>query len=152
MSFPDVTPNVSAFAQLQERQKRGRQRSERLTSTLSRDVERLSLALRTPAGDESVASVLDGRESSESRVNAASGLSGRERRPYRFVPFTNFGFTSSGTTAGTKTRSGRTPVAGPEPHCSLNLSVHYRSICCHKRSFLFFFNRSTMRTSHPFPR
>lgn len=50
-----------------------------LTSTLSRDVDRLSLALRTPAGDESVASVLDGGESSES---AASGLlSGRERRP-----------------------------------------------------------------------
>lgn len=45
-----------------------------LTSTLSSDVARLSLAFRTPVGDESEASALDGGESSESQVSAASGL------------------------------------------------------------------------------
>lgn len=45
-----------------------------LTSTLSSDVARLSLAFRMPVGDESEASALDGGESSESRVSAASGL------------------------------------------------------------------------------
>lgn len=60
-------------------------RPEVLTSTLSSEVERRSLAWRTPPGDkEAPPSVpaADGGAGAESLVSAPSGsLSGRERRP-----------------------------------------------------------------------
>lgn len=56
-------------------------RSTSLTSTLSREVERRSLALLTPAGESSFCSVLKGGESSNSAGSSESGLSGWDRRP-----------------------------------------------------------------------
>lgn len=56
-------------------------RSKSLTSTLSREVERRSLALLTPEGESSFCSVLKGGESSNSAGSSESGLSGRDRRP-----------------------------------------------------------------------
>lgn len=69
------------------------------TSTLSSEVDRLSLALLTPF--VSTLSVPNFGESSESAVSSKSVLSGRDRRPYRLVPFTYLGFTSSGTARST---------------------------------------------------
>lgn len=69
------------------------------TSTLSSEVERLSLALLTPFA--STLSVPNFGESSGSAVSSKSVLSGRDRRPYRLVPFTYLGFTSSGTARST---------------------------------------------------
>ncbi len=69
------------------------------TSTLSSEVERLSLALLTPFA--STLSVPNFGESSVSAVSSNSVLSGRDRRPYRLVPFTYLGFTSSGSARST---------------------------------------------------
>lgn len=68
-----VTNEGITLCEQQKEKKMVRGRRGCLTSTLSRDVERLSLARRTPPGDESMASVLDGGESCESWATASSG-------------------------------------------------------------------------------
>lgn len=55
--------------------------SRYLTSMLSSEVERLSLALRMPDGERSEDSIPDVPKHSESWLSALSGLSGWERRP-----------------------------------------------------------------------
>lgn len=71
--FYVMNERITLCEQQKEKKKMLRGRRGRLTSTLSRDVERLSLARRTPPGDESVASVPDGGESCESWATASSG-------------------------------------------------------------------------------